>query len=199
MNKRQSVAALATICTGLVLATAAPALADHREDGHWARNASRANVYFRDFTGARFPVGTMINSWNTRANDSQLQLYYRSSSTGCPSGSNCVDVREMTSTTGPTECRGDGGCTRRFYYDPNYADHFRDVEIWLNTSNIPNTTHYNRVYSCHELGHSISLGHQPGVNSSNDSCMDAVPDAGTGEYPDDHDEDVLFDTYDHVS
>lgn len=166
---------------------------------HFRREGeTRTYIYFIDYTGSAWPVGSAVTDWNQAypQRSARVNAYYRSASTGCPGVTetfHCVNVREYSDTNPGTgaACVGDLGCALYSYYsDPQ--QHFYSVRVFLNnTGRGPELQ--RRSTACHELGHALGLWHR---GATDDSCM--TEDFLIAPYPDtDHDFDALFETYDH--
>lgn len=145
-------------------------------------NFPRGYVFWHDQTGAEWPVFSSAVQWD-RA--SRLDAVY---TTGSCTSNHCVTVREAD--LGPA-------CSPLFgetFHPSGPAGHlFSATEVRINARCDARNAADRRELVCHELGHSIGLGERP---SSTNTCMRSGNMVGE-QFPDGHDFEVLFFSYNH--
>lgn len=172
----------------LVLAAAPTASASHSEKSasgqrlHWARSGTAlTQVYWIDYTGARWPVGRSVTKWNE---SSRVKSYYKTSWTSsCSSDKeNCVRVDDYDVADG------------NYGYaelDWDADGHFIEgrVKVMLN-NRYKLSAADDRHTVCQELGHALGLDHQYATTCMNDRASEMM-------YPNSHDYTQLASVYNH--
>jgi hypothetical protein len=132
------------VALGLLLPNSATAWASHSWNGRqWTRidGTTRAQVWFIDHTGSRWPVSSAVPRWNWAPTVDSL---YRFGSCITPGTMHCVHVWEYN------EAGGDYGYAQ---VSVNGNGHFTWAEIRLNSSGPSWGAADDRQTVCQELGH----------------------------------------------
>jgi hypothetical protein len=125
----------------------------------WANTSGFADpqVYFRDHTPARWPVGAAVASWNsgcatngTCSINPNIDSYHLTSGS-CPAGRHCVHV--YNANYGPTWSGYAYVVWNSSYYLISGA-----VNVHFNDYYAANANQ-DRKTACHEIGHALGLGH----------------------------------------
>jgi len=137
----------------------------------------RPIVYFRDFTGAAWPVSTAASTWNSSV---AIDSIWIPSESHCPSNVHCVPVYEQNVN--------ENYCGHTTYH-VNSSHLFTDATVYLNDYHYTDGTcgGTRRATACHELGHVLGLAH----NTSTGSCMYSASVTGMSQTPNSDDYWVL--------
>jgi hypothetical protein len=154
----------------------------------WRDTAGFADpqVYYRDHTPSRHPVGAAITSWN--GSNPHIDLYHQTSGS-CPSGRHCIHV--YNANYGPDPWGIGVGWVGYTYVQWDSSFFFRDGQVVVHFNDYyPANAHNDRQLACHELGHSLGLHH----NGSTTSCIYAYIDPSASTTPNSSD----FSTFQNV-
>ena len=125
----------------------------------WARNGyGHPPVYFLDHTSAAWPITNVVPEWNLAHG---VDSWYRWFTNGCPGGGrHCVNVYNRN--------YGSTGWTGLTHFRATSSQYFVDGSVYSELNDYyGGTAAEHRNTACHELGHTLGLGHA----TSTSSCM----------------------------
>lgn len=127
----------------------------------WRFNGwSDPQVYFRDHSGAAWPVDVAVAKWHEAVG---IDSYYIWMSTGCPStstGKHCVNVYSQWYNNNSLAWID-------YAFDPSRK--FIDGSVAVHLNDRFSLAEDNRSTVCEELGHALGVGHNYGERDA--SCM----------------------------
>src|SRR5579859_7889009 len=125
----------------------------------WQRNGyGHPQVYFLDHTSSAWPITAVVPEWNLAVG---VDSWYRWYTSGCPgNGTHCVNVYDRD--------YGATGWTGLTHFSANSSHYFVDGSVYSQLNDhYSGTAAEHRNTACHELGHTLGLGHA----TSSTSCM----------------------------
>jgi hypothetical protein len=169
---RRALAAAATAAIILALAPQASAAPCCYAGWHWKRASNPFVVTILSSVQSKWvtPLTNAVNEWST---SDKFDMHIVQGNTSAATRSNCGqtsgEVHVCNSNYGATGWAGLTELTLN-------GQHIVKLRVRLN--DYYTTPHFRRLIACHELGHSVGLGHR----SQPSSCM--MPGSGSRKHPD---------------
>lgn len=137
-------------------------------NGHWDKfGTSRAHMRIVDYSGSAWPVVSAFNTWNANPN---IYMGYMTNPASC--SSHCINTAGISPANDPEGLMG-YNCTGVVGYFTGWMvggrNHFTEqVKLRFNNScNSALNANQRLKITCHEIGHSLGLGH----TGATDTCM----------------------------